>query len=61
MDAKLDFVSVGANRYADCADWDSKHEILAYGGGSLINLWASLVCVGERSKAHFCFDPHAAL
>ena len=44
MNIELDFVSVGANRFADCADWDLKHEVLAFGGGSLINLWSPLVC-----------------
>ncbi len=44
MDAKLEFVTVGANRFAECAAWNSKYEILAYGGGSLINIWSPLVC-----------------
>lgn len=45
MDADLNFVSVGANRFADSSDWDPRHEVLAFGGGSLINLWSSLVSI----------------
>lgn len=48
MDAKLEFVTVGANRFSDCASWNSKYEILAYGGGSLINIWTPLVCINSK-------------
>lgn len=38
MSYSLDFVSLGCNKVASCADW-GKDNIVAYGGGSFVGLY----------------------
>lgn len=49
LDIQNEFTAIGANRHVNSADWDSHHEILAFGGGMLVNLWKPLVRLNIES------------
>jgi len=44
--ARLQYISIGGNRYPAAADWTSHNGgIVAFGAGNHIALWNPLVCV----------------
>lgn len=42
LNIESSFFSIGGNRHVNSSDWNSDHEVLAFGGGNLINLWKPL-------------------
>lgn len=56
FDIKSELITIGANRHVDSASWNPKHEILAFGGGHLVNLWKPLA--SEPSNIHVSLKSH---
>lgn len=53
LNANLSFVSVGANRIANCSDWATKNGLFAYAGNVFVVLYDAIKVIRKCYNFYF--------